>query len=270
MNTPGMDVAEVFRGLTILNLGCGYKTTPYTTDIDFSVQQRLHASRLGRVAARIAVRGERRVQFEAMDDDLVVHDLRKGIPAGDGTVDVVYHSHVLEHIDREHVPGFFREIERVLRPGGVHRIVVPDLEFVVRRYLDHLDQAGPDHATIGIAPILGQCVRREASGTSKQGPVRRRIENLILGDARRRGETHQWMYDRLCLAQTLEAAGFVGVQQMDVHTSQVPGWDLLGLDLSEDRESAHKPNSLYMEARKAGPPRFEPVEAVEMSAPPVG
>lgn len=236
--------------LVILNLGCGYKTTPYTVDIDFSIQQRLRASAVGRAVARVALNGPRREMFDSMASDVVVHDLRKGIPYGDGTVDAVYHSHVLEHIDREGVPGFFAEILRVLKPGGLHRVVVPDLEFHVRNYLRHLDANGADHADTAIFPILGQSVRREAHGTSLQGRTRRRIENLLLGDARKRGETHQWMYDRLNLAQALEAAGFTDVRHLDVHTSDIPGWDAIGLDLNADRSGAHKPDSLYMEARK--------------------
>ena len=70
-----------------------------------------------------------------MAGELLPHDLRRGIPFPDGSVDAVYHSHVLEHIDRSAVPGCLAEIRRVLRIGGVHRIVVPDLELVVRNYL---------------------------------------------------------------------------------------------------------------------------------------
>ena len=79
--------------------------------------------------------------------------------------------------------------------------------------------------------------------------MRRRVENLLLGDARKRGQTHQWMYDRLNLAQALEAAGFVQVEQVDEHTSGFPGWDELGLDVLEDG-SPYMPGSLYMEGRK--------------------
>ena len=42
-----------------------------------------------------------------------------------------------------------------------------------------------------VGAIIEQCVRKEAAGTSKQKNVRRFIENIILGDARKRGETHQ-------------------------------------------------------------------------------
>jgi SAM-dependent methyltransferase len=235
-------------GPVILNLGCGTKTSPLTVNIDFSIYQRLRRSKAGAGFAFLALRGERRRQFASMDENIVVHDLRKGIPAADGTVDAVYHSHTQEHLDRDQVPAFFAEIRRVLRPGGIQRIVVPDLERLAHAYLESLAAGAADHDAT-IYEILGQCVRREAHGTSLQPPLRRRIENLLLGDARRRGETHQWMWDRHNLSQALEAAGFVDARQLDAYTSGIPDWNATGLDLNPDG-SVYKPGSLFMEARK--------------------
>jgi SAM-dependent methyltransferase len=69
------------------------------------------------------------------------HDLRKGIPYPHAAFDVVYHSHLLEHFSKESAPVFLRECHRVLKPGGVIRVVVPDLEVIVRLYLEALEKA---------------------------------------------------------------------------------------------------------------------------------
>jgi len=69
------------------------------------------------------------------------HDLRSGIPFPDGSFDVVYHSHVLEHFPRRAGFDFLRECHRVLRSGGILRIAVPDLECIARLYLDWLEKA---------------------------------------------------------------------------------------------------------------------------------
>jgi SAM-dependent methyltransferase len=233
---------------TILNLGCGTRTSSMTVNIDFSIYQRLRARKGGHAVAKLLLRGERRAQFDAMSDNIVVHDLRKGIPAEDNSVDAVYHSHTLEHIDRADVPGFMAEILRVLKPRGIHRIVVPDLEPLVCAYLKDLEAENDNHDST-IERFLEQAVRRHAHGTSQQGALRRRIENLLLGDARRRGETHQWMYDSLNLAQVLKANGFTDIHRVDEKTSAIPGWDEIGLDVL-DNESPYKPGSLWMEARK--------------------
>lgn len=73
--------------------------------------------------------------------EVQVANLEKGIPLPDQSMEVVYHSHVLEHIPKQFVDSFLSENYRVLKPGGICRIVVPDLEQVTREYLNQLDQA---------------------------------------------------------------------------------------------------------------------------------
>jgi predicted SAM-dependent methyltransferase len=63
-----------------------------------------------------------------------VVNLLKGIPFPDNTFDVVYHSQVLEHIVKEKSAEFIKECYRVLKPGGILRVVVPDLENIVDEY----------------------------------------------------------------------------------------------------------------------------------------
>jgi SAM-dependent methyltransferase len=61
-----------------------------------------------------------------------------GVPLADGTADFVYHSHVLEHLSREDARRFLHECHRILKPGGILRIVVPDLEDAAREYLKNI------------------------------------------------------------------------------------------------------------------------------------
>ncbi|HJR88675.1 MAG TPA: methyltransferase domain-containing protein [Aeromicrobium sp.] len=234
-----------------LNLGCGSRTSERCINIDWSVPIRLKASPVGRRVAPLLIKGERRASYDAIGGDVLVHDLRKGIPMADASVDVVYHSHVFEHIDRDAVDGFLAEIHRVLKPGGVQRIVVPDLERLVRAYLDDLEasvngSADPMQHDRFVSAFVEQMVRREASGSSQQSPMRRRAENALLGDARKRGETHQWMWDRVNIAATLGAAGFQEFAVVDYQTSRIPDWPEFGLDRNPDG-SEYKPGSLYVE-----------------------
>ena len=68
-------------------------------------------------------------------------DARDGLPFPDASVDAVYHSHMLEHLDAASARAFLRECHRVLRPGGVLRVVVPDLEGIAQAYLCELGSA---------------------------------------------------------------------------------------------------------------------------------
>jgi SAM-dependent methyltransferase len=242
--------------MQILNLGCGTKTSshPDVVNIDWSIYLRLKQSSLLRVLSPVFLHEERLRRFIDLPNNILVHNLAKGIPFRSDSVDVVYHSHMLEHLDKSLVEGFFTEVKRVLKPGGLCRIVVPDLEYFCKKYLDHLAICDVDLSEKSlhdnyIANIIEQCVRKESFGTSKQTPLRRKLENIILGDARKRGETHQWMYDRVNLTQSLLATGYKSVVIQKYNTSGVPDWALLGLDLDE-RGHEYKIGSLYVEAMK--------------------
>ena len=65
------------------------------------------------------------------------HDLRNGIPAEDESLDLVYHSHMLEHLSYTDGIEFLRECFRVLRPGGIMRVLVPDLELWINAYTNN-------------------------------------------------------------------------------------------------------------------------------------
>jgi hypothetical protein len=97
--------------------------------------------------------------------------------------------------------------------------------------------------------MIEQCVRREACSTSLQKPFRRFIESAFLGDARRRGETHQWMYDRINLSALLVSLGYNNLQLRSYNESLIRDWNQYGLDL-DARGNEYKPGSLYVESQK--------------------
>ncbi len=65
------------------------------------------------------------------------HDLRNGIPAADNSLDLAYHSHMLEHLSYTDGIEFTKECLRVLKPGGTLRILVPDLELWINAYTNN-------------------------------------------------------------------------------------------------------------------------------------
>jgi SAM-dependent methyltransferase len=72
----------------------------------------------------------KRGQFRA----LTYVDLTKTLPFADETVSAVFSSHVFEHLFPDEIARLIAEIRRVLVPGGVCRVVVPDLAKVVAQY----------------------------------------------------------------------------------------------------------------------------------------
>lgn len=242
--------------MRILNLGCGTKASsdPAVVNIDWSIYLRIKRRKLFAKVAPLFFKGERLRRFKALPDNIIVHNLAKGIPFPAESADVVYHSHLFEHLDRQTGQAFAKEVLRVLKPGGIHRIVVPDLEEACQRYLAHMAvcEGNPDEAQQHdnyVAAIIEQCVRSEAGGTSRQNPLRRRVENLVLGTARQRGETHQWMYDRINLPALLMNCGYREVHLQSYDTSLIPEWNKYGLDTKADG-TEYKVESMYVEAVK--------------------
>jgi SAM-dependent methyltransferase len=242
--------------MLILNLGCGTRTAthPNVVNVDWSLNIRIKNSRLLRLAVSPLLDARRRGRLDRMGGRLLAHDLSKGIPFESGSVDVAYHSHVLEHLDRPVARQFLKETLRVLKPGGLCRIVVPDFEFLCRAYVQHIDrcrhepQEAASHEDF-VAAALEQSVRREAAAASGRKGLVGLMEKIVLGDARRRGETHQWMYDRISLPHILKTAGYAEVAVETWTTSQIQGWDEIGLDRNE-HGGEYTPDSLYVEARK--------------------
>jgi len=120
---------------------------------------------------------------------VVACDLTRGIPLPDAQCDAVYHSHVLEHLRPDDALPFLRECRRILKPGGVLRVVVPDLEQACREYLRTLEvaRAGGTDAAADCewmtVELLDQLVR-ERSGGRMLDYVRRSPPNAAYVRAR--------------------------------------------------------------------------------------
>lgn len=110
-----------------LNLGCGFKRVDGWVNID----------RIGSAAD-------------------IYWNLRHPLPLADGSVDAIFHEHLIEHLPFGVGLGFIRECHRLLRPGGVLRISVPDAGRQMRRYAEK-DPDLLEHAPtrlLGAQPLL--------------------------------------------------------------------------------------------------------------------
>lgn len=138
-----------------LNLGCGHRFHSSWTNVNFTVT----------------------------GEGVLAHNLTQGIPFPDASFDVVYHSHLLEHFPKCSAELFLRECHRVLRPEGILRVVVPDLEQIAQIYLFTLEQANAGSPE-GIAnyewvllEMYDQAVRHTYGGEMKAYLTREDIPN---------------------------------------------------------------------------------------------
>lgn len=116
--------AAVAPRQTVLNVGCGPRTITV----------------IGTVFAAEAWR-ELRLDINPAADPDIVASMTDMPVIPDGTMDAVWSSHNLEHLDPHEVPRALREFLRVLRPGGQLLLAVPDLQAVARLVAaDRLDE----------------------------------------------------------------------------------------------------------------------------------
>ncbi|HDX8642546.1 MULTISPECIES: class I SAM-dependent methyltransferase [Aeromonas] len=64
------------------------------------------------------------------------YDLRRGIPLGQSSVDMIYTSHMLEHFNYNDLIIFIKECYRVLKPSGKLLVCVPNSRCYIEAYID--------------------------------------------------------------------------------------------------------------------------------------
>jgi predicted SAM-dependent methyltransferase len=102
--------------------------------------------------------------------EVVRIDAQAGLPFATASFAAVYHSHVLEHLNQAGGQRLLRECHRVLQPGGILRVVVPDLETIARCYLARLDEVRAETPGAearyrwAVAEMFDQMVRRAPGG----------------------------------------------------------------------------------------------------------
>lgn len=124
----------------------------------------------------------------------VVSELHELPAFASGSAALIYASHVLEHFGRHDCRAVLSEWYRILAPGGVLRLSVPDFEQLIKVY----DASGRDLETV-LGPLVG-------------------------------GQTHPYNYhynafDSRRLSRILTEVGFSEVRPWDWRTTEHAGVD---------------------------------------------
>jgi len=166
-----------------------------------------------------------------VNDNADLHiDCRFPIPLENNAWKGIYTHHFLEHIEYPHALNFYSESYRILKLGGVLRIVVPDAEKIIKLYASS-DPADKQKVFEFYPPWH----RHEEHKTAME------VVNYIFRD--NMYNQHYFAFDFETLEYRLKEAGFSNV-------------NLLGLNESADPMLANKDNetwenhSLYVEAIK--------------------
>lgn len=168
------------------------------------------------------------LELRAYHPDVIRWDCRRGVPVADESCRGLRIEHFLEHLDpRDEVPLLLRDCYRALMPGGVLRIVVPD----VARYM--------------AAYVARDKAAFNALAVEDPFPDDLPTWMDVVNHAFHQWHEHRWGYDVENLTRLLEAAGFSQVAASHYGRSRLPA-------LARDREE-HAAYSLYVEGLKPAP-----------------
>lgn len=150
----------------------------------------------------------------------LVCDIRRGLPLEDDSIDYAVSIHALPELRYEELIPALKELRRVLKPAGVLRLALPDLDKAIGAYLEQ------KHDYFKVDP-----------GDARSLGGRFITHILWYGYSRT-------LFTQDFIEELLDRAGFVGVAPCEYRVTQSRFPDIVDLDNREDE-------SLFVEAEKA-------------------
>lgn len=180
-----------------VHYGCGITAPDGWTNFDVSPTLRLQ---------RLPFVGKGLLQYfkrPIFPDNVRYGDVVSGLPIDAQSCQGIYCSHVLEHLTLEDCRIALRNTFGYLQPGGIFRMVLPDMKFIAQKYVD------------AQSPTASHDFMKDAHLGRK---VRRRTPVGMLIDAFG-NSIHLWMWDFESLSIELENVGFQSVRRAQFNDS---------------------------------------------------
>jgi len=193
-----------------LNLGSGPSAVPGWTNIDRSPNlwlQRIPGAK--EVLLRLQLLGES--HMTKWDANIQQGDIRR-LPYGEGTVDVIYSSHTLEHLYLDDARKCIAEMRRVLHPDGILRLALPDSENLARTLVD----------ANGSAEASLEFNRRLLAHPEQKPGLLTRLRGAA------GGHVHRWQPTNALVQSMLRDAGFTRVETQSYRSGELP--DLFNIE----------------------------------------
>lgn len=170
-------------------------------------------------------------------------DITARLQFDDGSVDVIFAEHVIEHVSFPGAVGFLRESARVLKAGGVCRIVCPMLDRMIHARFDDPDASTyVDNALRPYFTTEEQALRGLGLDGLNEDPLPFFFVSLYLGHG------HRFIWTSDLMIKVMKASGFrdarrVGIgegSRADACIERRRRGIYLGHDSDEELQSAHE------------------------------
>jgi SAM-dependent methyltransferase len=147
----------------------------------------------------------RKGDFPVFPGNIRKGNIAEGLKLPSESADLVYCSHVLEHLCLDDFRSALLETHRLLEKGGTFRFVLPDLEAAIMEYVesDRVDRASRFLETT----LLGRVKRKKTMVSFMRDWVG--------------GSKHLWMWDFRGIEFELRNAGFVDVRRAEYGDSSI-------------------------------------------------
>ncbi|HEY8154704.1 MAG TPA: methyltransferase domain-containing protein [Myxococcota bacterium] len=189
--------------LPYVNIGCGSNFRPGFINVDYEWRPGIH----------------------------LCWDLRRKLPLPDASAEGIFTEHCLEHLTVDACAEALRDLHRILAPGGVLRVIIPDGGLYIESYLRHRRGEPVEF------PYVDAEGRADFLRDSHYGFTPMMAVNRIF-----RGYGHLFAYDHDTIRNLLVHAGFASVEPSSFRRGRL---EALLID-SEVRA----PQSLFVEAVK--------------------
>jgi predicted SAM-dependent methyltransferase len=177
-----------------IHIGCEFKIGKNWKNYDISITAQLEKIFLLRKFIKI--------NSLPYPKEVIYGDISKKVFCKNNEADNIYCSHALEHMTKEGMQKALKNIYFMLKPGGCFRLIVPDLEIRVQKYLKENDC----DAFI------------ESIGFGKKKNDKNFIDFLrkLFGNS-----GHLWMYDNKSMQKNLAEAGFRNIRKSKIGDSGI-------------------------------------------------
>jgi len=181
-----------------IQYGCGFSSPKGWRNFDASPTLRFE--RLP-ILGKLYTKNDKRFPFNVEYGDIV-----KGLPVEINSCKGVYCSHILEHLSLNDFRTALKNTFKILKPGGLFRLVLPDLEHCINQYSNNNSS---DAAFLFMQETL--------LGYEHRPRGLKAIIALWFGNSQ-----HFWMWDYKAILLELSNAGFKNVKRAYYNSSEDP------------------------------------------------
>lgn len=214
-----------------LNLGCGSVRPTGWINTDSSLNA--HLQRIP-IVGTLITRLFNKVKYDS--NNLVYMNLNTSWNYENNSIDIVYASHLFEHLSLKSADLFMKEAYRCLKPGGVIRIVVPDLYQIALQYIEEFNATTNGDPT----KFIMWAINMHREGQYGSPSFFKRIIYELQGYPHQ----HKFMYDSKSLTSVFNNHGFRNINAMSYGNSKLIN------EIADVEGTKESYLSVYLEAQK--------------------